>query len=202
VCVCVCMCVCVCVCVCVHVWVCVPGCFVSSFASSPPSLSSHFFSSFLSFPSLSFPFLHILLLSLTPSILHLVPYHTPLHPPSLFSSPSPLHPITGVTMWRSSQPKCGVSGTCTADEKLLDLIAQSCVFKRTPTGTVKATGDPLLCIIDCRPKVSGSGGSSRGNGNGSGSGSGGGSGGGTGSVIVITIICIKYQLLICEIRVI
>ena len=58
-------------------------------------------------------------------------------------------------MWRSSQPKCGVSGACTADEKLLDLIAQSCVFKRTPTGTVKATGDPLLCIIDCRPKVMG-----------------------------------------------
>ena len=56
-------------------------------------------------------------------------------------------------MWRSSQPKCGVSGTCAADERLLDLIAQSCVFKRTPTGTVKATGDPLLCIIDCRPKV-------------------------------------------------
>ena len=56
-------------------------------------------------------------------------------------------------MWRSSQPKCGVSGACAADEKLLDLIAQSCVFKRTPTGTVKATGDPLLCIIDCRPKV-------------------------------------------------
>ena len=61
--------------------------------------------------------------------------------------------VTGVTMWRSSQPKCGVSGACAADEKLLDLIAQSCVFKRTPTGTVKATGDPLLCIIDCRPKV-------------------------------------------------
>ena len=31
-------------------------------------------------------------------------------------------------MWRSSQPKSGVSGACVADEKLLDLIAQSCVF--------------------------------------------------------------------------
>ena len=56
-------------------------------------------------------------------------------------------------MWRSSQPKSGVSGACVADEKLLDLIAQSCVYKKTPTGGVKAFGDPLLCIIDCRPKV-------------------------------------------------
>ena len=60
----------------------------------------------------------------------------------------------GVTMWRSSQPKSGVSGACTADEKLLDLIAQSCVYKRTPLGGLKIVGDPLLCIVDCRPKVS------------------------------------------------
>ena len=57
-------------------------------------------------------------------------------------------------MWRSSQPKSGVSGACTADEKLLDLIAQSCVYKRTPLGGLKIVGDPLLCIVDCRPKVS------------------------------------------------
>ena len=56
-------------------------------------------------------------------------------------------------MWRSSQPKSGVSGACIADEKLLDFIAQSCVYKRTPTGGIKVIGDPLLCIIDCRPKV-------------------------------------------------
>lgn len=56
-------------------------------------------------------------------------------------------------MWRSSQPKSGVSGASVADEKLLDLIAQSCVYKRTPTGGVKVIGDPLLCIVDCRPKV-------------------------------------------------
>ena len=61
---------------------------------------------------------------------------------------------TGVTMWRSSQPKAGVSGSCIQDEKLLELIAQSCVYKRTPTGNVKMIGDPLLHIIDCRPKAS------------------------------------------------
>lgn len=61
---------------------------------------------------------------------------------------------SGATMWRSSQPKAGVSGSCMQDEKLLDAIAQSCVYRRTPTGVLKMTGDPLLCIIDCRPKVS------------------------------------------------
>jgi hypothetical protein len=60
----------------------------------------------------------------------------------------------GATMWRSSQPKAGVSGSCVQDEKLLDLIAQSCVYRRTPTGVVKMSGDPLLHIIDCRPKAS------------------------------------------------
>jgi hypothetical protein len=33
---------------------------------------------------------------------------------------------SGATMWRSSQPKAGVSGSCMQDEKLLDAIAQSC----------------------------------------------------------------------------
>jgi len=61
---------------------------------------------------------------------------------------------TGATMWRSSQPKAGVSGSCIQDEKLLELIAQSCVYKRTPTGHIKTIGDPLLHIIDCRPKAS------------------------------------------------
>ena len=61
---------------------------------------------------------------------------------------------SGATMWRSSQPKAGVSGSCIQDEKLLDLIAQSCVYKRTPTGVVKMSGDPLLHIIDCRAKAS------------------------------------------------
>ena len=174
-------------------YVCVCVCFSSSFASFPPSLSTHFFSSsFHSPPSTLF-------FSLSPpprfTSSSIIPHYTPSHPsspslPFILLHPSPLHPITGVTMWRSSQPKCGVSGTCTADEKLLDLIAQSCVFKRTPTGTVKATGDPLLCIIDCRPKVSGSGSGGGSSGSGSGSGSG---GSGTGSVIVITIICIIYQ---------
>lgn len=60
----------------------------------------------------------------------------------------------GATMWRSSQPKAGVSGSCMQDEKLLDLIAQSCVYRRTPTGVVKMSGDPLLHIFDCRPKAS------------------------------------------------
>jgi phosphatidylinositol-3-phosphatase len=61
---------------------------------------------------------------------------------------------TGATMWRSSQPKAGVSGSCSVDEKMLDLIAQSCVYKKTPMGGLKVTGDPLLYIIDCRAKTS------------------------------------------------
>lgn len=60
----------------------------------------------------------------------------------------------GATMWRSSQPKAGVSGSCSHDEKFLELIAQSCVIKRDPLGNRKIVGDPILHVVDCRPRAS------------------------------------------------
>ncbi len=54
---------------------------------------------------------------------------------------------TGATMWRSSQPKAGVSGTCLQDEKMLDIIAKSVM-------QVKNNKAPILRIVDCRPRAS------------------------------------------------
>ena len=54
-----------------------------------------------------------------------------------------LHPSNGASLWRASQPKAGVSGTCAQDEKLLNTIACS-----------KQSGPPLLVILDCRPLAS------------------------------------------------
>eukprot|EP00606_Chrysophyceae_sp_TOSAG23-5_P000451 GSChrysophyteH2.ASY1.ANO1.764.1 assembled CDS len=54
----------------------------------------------------------------------------------------------GATMWRSSQPKAGVSGVCVQDECLLELIASSVVRKGT------AITAPILRIVDCRPRSS------------------------------------------------
>jgi myotubularin-related protein 1/2 len=51
----------------------------------------------------------------------------------------------GTTLWRSSQPKCGVTSTCMQDEKLLDIIAKSCTHRGR---------QPLLHIVDCRPRAS------------------------------------------------
>ena len=50
---------------------------------------------------------------------------------------------TNVTIWRSSQPKAGISGSNIRDEKYLDLIAKSVNFYRAS----------ILHIIDCRPKT-------------------------------------------------
>lgn len=62
---------------------------------------------------------------------------------------------TGATLWRSSQPKAGVSGSCLQDEKFLALLAQSCHLRRNPLGQFKkATGEPILHIVDCRPRAS------------------------------------------------
>jgi hypothetical protein len=60
----------------------------------------------------------------------------------------------GATIWRSSQPKSGVSGSCVQDEHYLDLIAHSVVSRIRPTGTIETTGTPLLYILDCRPRTS------------------------------------------------
>jgi rhodanese-related sulfurtransferase len=65
---------------------------------------------------------------------------------------------TGVTLWRSSQPKAGVSGTCYQDEKLLDLVAKSMVAMQhnNPLRYQKPMGgaEPLLFIVDCRSRTS------------------------------------------------
>lgn len=60
------------------------------------------------------------------------------------------HPNFVATLWRSSQPKAGVSGACSLDEKMLDYIAQS--IKTSP----KKSTNPNAClyIVDCRSKTS------------------------------------------------
>ena len=61
---------------------------------------------------------------------------------------------SGASMWRSAQPKAGVSGSCSQDEKFLEMLSQSCVFKRDPLGNKKVVADPILHIVDCRPRSS------------------------------------------------
>jgi hypothetical protein len=53
-----------------------------------------------------------------------------------------MHPVHKTTLWRSSQPRVGISGnTCTADERLL--------------ANIREATNPLvpLIIVDCRPKA-------------------------------------------------
>ena len=50
----------------------------------------------------------------------------------------------GATLWRSSQPKAGVTASCAQDEKMLALIAKSCTHRGRP---------PVLYIVDCRPRA-------------------------------------------------
>lgn len=68
---------------------------------------------------------------------------------------------TGATIWRSSQPKAGVSGSSEHDEKFLDYLAKSCVgmhIGSVPAGNPnthrRGPGFPLLNIVDCRPRAS------------------------------------------------
>lgn len=61
---------------------------------------------------------------------------------------------TGATMWRSAQPKAGVSGSCAQDEKFLEIISQSCAYKKNSNGVKKIVADPILHIVDCRPRAS------------------------------------------------
>lgn len=51
----------------------------------------------------------------------------------------------GATLWRSSQPKAGVMAACVQDEKLLNVISNSCTHNRR---------NPCLHIVDCRPRAS------------------------------------------------
>lgn len=49
------------------------------------------------------------------------------------------HKSNGATLWRSSQPRAGVSGSCYQDERFLNLIANT-----------NRAAKPLLFILDCR----------------------------------------------------
>lgn len=61
---------------------------------------------------------------------------------------------TGATLWRSSQPKSGVSGQDSNDEKFLTIIAQSCTSKLSPLGVKTRVKNPELLIVDCRARAS------------------------------------------------
>lgn len=63
---------------------------------------------------------------------------------------------SGASMWRSAQPKAGVSGSCSQDEKMLDLIARSCAYNysRKRTEIKRYSNDNTLFIVDCRSRAS------------------------------------------------
>lgn len=61
---------------------------------------------------------------------------------------------SGASMWRSSQPKAGVSGSSSHDEKMLDLIARSCAHNRRRVETKKLSNDCIAYIVDCRSRAS------------------------------------------------
>jgi len=70
-----------------------------------------------------------------------------------FPALSYFHSNNGASIWRSSQPKAGVSGSNVVDERFLDLIARSTASRVGPTGETRSS-KPMLFIIDCRPKSS------------------------------------------------
>jgi len=61
---------------------------------------------------------------------------------------------TGATLWRSAQPKSGVSGSNFQDEKFLSQISNSCISKVSPLGVRTRVKNPELFIVDCRPRAS------------------------------------------------
>lgn len=61
---------------------------------------------------------------------------------------------SGASMWRSSQPKAGVSGSSSHDEKMIDLIARSVSLNRRRAETKKLSNDSLVYIVDCRSRAS------------------------------------------------
>lgn len=58
------------------------------------------------------------------------------------------HPVNLASLWRSSQPKVGKSGSCGADERMLDIIAKSTQASRM------GGSDSSLFIVDCRSRAS------------------------------------------------
>lgn len=65
--------------------------------------------------------------------------------------------LTGATLWRSAQPKCGMSGSCKQDERFLDIIAQSAAHfnsKKNANNLSIHRREPMLYIVDCRSRAS------------------------------------------------
>lgn len=61
------------------------------------------------------------------------------------------------SMWRSSQPKCGVSGSNSQDEKFLDMLARSTAAVKGASHTANSSYsyyEPLLNIVDLRSRAS------------------------------------------------
>lgn len=62
-------------------------------------------------------------------------------------------PGSAASIWRSSQPKSGVAGSCPQDEAMLDTIAQARGIKLNTLGVLtRNLSEAMLAIIDCRPK--------------------------------------------------
>ena len=64
---------------------------------------------------------------------------------------------SGATMWRCSQPKAGVSGSCSQDERMLDIIARSCAthnLRKRADPNKKHYHETILYIVDCRSRAS------------------------------------------------
>jgi hypothetical protein len=62
-------------------------------------------------------------------------------------------PGSAASIWRSSQPKSGVAGTCSQDEAMLEAIAQARGIRLNAVGVLtRNLSESMLAIIDCRPK--------------------------------------------------
>jgi rhodanese-related sulfurtransferase len=59
----------------------------------------------------------------------------------------------GATLWRCSQPKCGVSGSCTQDEEMLAAIARL-TYNNPKFRTKRYNQELVLNIVDCRSRAS------------------------------------------------
>jgi myotubularin-related protein 1/2 len=60
---------------------------------------------------------------------------------------------SAASIWRSSQPKTGMSSTCVQDEAMLDQIATARGVRMSPNGLVRNLSEAMLAIIDCRPRT-------------------------------------------------
>ena len=59
---------------------------------------------------------------------------------------------SAASIWRSAQPKTGVSSQCPQDELVLEQVAQARGIRVTPLGLSRNLSEAMLAIIDCRPR--------------------------------------------------